>query len=308
MSNLAPDISPLGLEVDIWLRLWTWYHHGDTVARPAPVPEFSDNPWPANTNRDHDSAPIPDGLEGPWTRSTGRSADSTVYRSPLHVLRVARSPDSHHLIDVEALALGALSDDLIPRLVAAGAGWVLRLGLPGERPSAPGPWLEEMAAFALRLRYQDLPFLTPSVYPELLAVAEFTSAPLPPYPPATLETKLLPSHGDLHTGNLLINDTDDLAAVLDFERLALAPPERDVALWLTVLSGQVGLDATKRATAILCPNGVDPAALSSEILRLLEYMCRAALSHQSPSRHRTARYLVETFLAEPTIGTRLLAS
>lgn len=304
MSNTP---SPLGPDTDLWLRLWTWYHRGDTIPTPAPVPEFSSNPWPVRADREADSAPVPEGLVGPWTRSTGRSSQSTVYHSPLHVLRVARSPDSHHLIDVEALALGALSDDLIPRLVAAGAGWVLRLGLPGDRPTTAGPWLEEMAAFALRLRYQDLPFLSPAPYPELLAAAEFTSTPLPTYPPTTLDSKLLPSHGDLHTGNLLVNDTNDLAAVLDFERLALAPPERDVALWLTVLSGQAGLDATRRATTILCPNGVDADALSSEILRLLEYMCRSALSHQSESRHRTARYLVETFLAEPTIASRLLA-
>jgi hypothetical protein len=298
-------------DTDLWLRLWSWRHRDGAVDSPAPVPEFSDDPWPIAARRVETLPEIPKGLEGPWSRSHGRSVHSVVYRSPLHILRVARSNNSHPMVELEAMALHALSGELVPAVVSQGTGWLLRRGVSGTHPDAFGPWVGEMATFAKRLRTRDLPFLIPSGYPTLTAITELcgrSAAEALDLRPSLLSADLAPCHGDLHAGNLLVNDEGHLSAVLDFESISLAPPERDVAIWILVLAAQAGLESALAATKTLCPGGIRPEVLRAEIVRFLESAALSALNSANPARLRTARYLVERFIEDPDIALRALTS
>lgn len=304
LRSLSSPVSPLTPSDPLWPRLWARRHAGTSVLTLAPVPEITD-PWPpASASPDTDLGPETD-LPGPWERLRGGSRRSSVYHASGQVLRVARSPEHHTVIDREALSLAALAGDTVPSLLARGVGWLLRPSIDGERPTCPGPWVDELAAFVLRLRARDLPFLEPADYPEPTALALAAPDALEallaraPYPP--IPDLVVPVHGDLHAGNLLVDDKGHLLAVLDFESISLAPPERDHAIWVTVLPGQVGLAPLPHLSALLGP--FSPDVLHAELVRLLELTARAA---DTPARTTTARVLAEVLAASPDLPASLL--
>jgi hypothetical protein len=300
--------SPLDVTVPLWIRLWSWANSGTSIRVPAPVPEIQGDLWSAAPELAEGSLKEFSGHPGPWIRTHGGSEHSNVYHAPAQILRVSRSPEHHHLVDIEALSLLALCDEPVPTLVARGVGWVLRHSIEGDCPRDDGPWVEEVVGFAQRLRTRGLLFLSEVEYPRPNSLTAICGAAMVEsirgavsYP---TRAHCAPTHGDLHANNLLVDGTGHLVAVLDFESMALAPVERDLAIWITVLSGQVGLSAVRRAAGLLC-SSIDSSVLNAELLRLLEFVARRALG--DPARERTVYTLAHMLSEDPALPCSILA-
>jgi hypothetical protein len=310
MTSEGPisETSPLSANDPLWLRLWSWTHLGASVPVAGPTPEIPYDPWPLLPSEPEEPHQELVGHEGPWTRARGGSSHSNVYHSRSQVLRVSKSPDHHHVVDIEALALSALVGEPVPSLIEKGVGWLLRSSVFGDCPTEDGPWVEEAAEFAARLRLRDLSFIPIAKYPELRALEALCGRAMidallrsTPYPPSPANQA--PTHGDLHARNLLVGSSGHLIAVLDFESISLAPPERDIAIWLTVMVGQVGLASALRAAQVLC-GAPSPEVLRAEIIRLLEFTARRTLGVSE--RERTTRSLVSALVEDPDLPTKIL--
>jgi hypothetical protein len=201
----------------------------------------------------------------------------------------------------------------MPRLVAEGENWLVTERLAGVRPSKPGAWVESLALF-VRTFLDPLPaslagslsWREPLDVAPLVAVAGVDVVDAIQSSACPGEATR-PTHGDLHAGNVLVNAAGELVGVLDFETVALAPPECDVAKWLTVLSAQSGIDAARTATRLAYPLGIDCRVLHDELLRELVIAASTALSREEPAPYcATVRFLAESLAEDATLPARLL--
>lgn len=299
-------MSPLTAADPLWLRLWAWRNRGITVPFLPPVPECVGDPWPSAHSAALPLPSIPSNLAGPWHRAPGGSRSTVVFLSEYRVLRVVRPgvPEAQLAGEIAALRAGGT---LLPRLLTTGPGWLCMERLAGQHPSMSGPWVDELGAFAAQYRQTTAAGVPDRPEPEWSAL----DAALSPRVTTRLRTAIRTtdvrgavglSHGDLHGRNVLLDEQGRLQAVLDFEQVMLAPPEREVACWITLLAGQFGITAVQRATAVLCPDGVDGAVLHGEILRQLATAASSALNRVEPAAYlRTIRLLAELLIDDPSL-------
>ncbi len=306
----------LSLNDPLWLRVWIWRNKGNTVEVLPPLDpeELSDaglqqDPWPTPAHINRPKARIP--VKVPrrdWVQVDGGSRDAEVFSSEDLFLRVATVNMTGEKVVRQAKLYEACGYPA-PKVVASGENWMVTERVDGTHPTEPGEWVDSLAETVLGLRQKE------KMRP-LLTVLEPLTNSLENVLPSNLFRELhsiakqVPlsqniSHGDLHTKNLFTKN-NKIAGIIDFESAALAPLEKDTALWLTTLAGQTGIETV---TQLLQSIGepIDPMVLTGCLVHYLNEMATGALKRFDPQPYLlTVNYLAQQLAENPTQAADLI--
>lgn len=292
-----------------WLRLWAWRHRGSTIHNLPHLSEeelhlhgLEDDPWPLPSHVNRPEAKIPNGVPpGDWEPVRSGSRRVQVFFCDDLFLRVA-TPNSHEDRISKQIAFLKECGPPAPELVSYGDYWLITRRIPGSPPTSEGPWLSEMFEEFTRMNRREelLQLLNPwtpetsmlsSVLPSETVVALKDLAGMVPQ-------ESFVSHGDLQAQNVLVED-GSLSGIVDFEAVAAAPVERDVAIWLTALMGQVGVDAVRSA---FLESGITvrPMVLAGCLVHSINKAAASASRRFDPFPYATTvRCLAEWLVANP---------
>jgi hypothetical protein len=309
-------MSPLNETDPLWLRLWTWRHRGSTIKDLAPVSRdelkpfgLSEDPWPIPSHVNKPKARIPaDVPDMVWEPVRSGSRRVEVFCCGDFFLRVntPNSPDDKIRTQVDFYQQCGYP---APELVSFGDNWLITRRIPGELPTTCGPWLDEVFREVMKLRDREdlrscLSVWTPKTSMLSSVLDEKTVEVLEGLAALVPEEEFV-SHGDLQANNVIVKD-DHLKGIVDFEAVALAPIERDVALWLTTLSGQVGLVPLSNA---LVNSGITvrPLVLAGCVVHSINKAAASATRRFNPDPYiATVAYLAQWLAENPEGPYRLL--
>lgn len=293
----------------LFLRLWGCIHHGFSIPSKPETPEIDYDPWPTSSERANKHLPIPQEIAAEdWILTDGGSSGISTYLTRTQVLRLAKNEEGTKRIELESRVLSNGTYPL-PSVVRRGDTWLIIEKMKGSRPQTAGPWIDDLAELvqsSLHIRPSLLPYMADAPLDDLSSVVGKAAVDL------LLTTckkgeRIVPTHGDLHCGNLLINKAGNLCGVLDFEYACNAPVEREAAVWISVLAGQIGIKPVADLAAKAFPGGLSGAALRHEITRHLDLAAAYALSRASFEAHRkTVKTLVAMLLDDPSLPLNIL--
>jgi len=302
-------MSPLAPADHVWLRLWHHRHHGASIAFPAPIPELEYDPWPALDDGACLLTTIPPSLRHlPWVKAPGGSSHIATYLGDSLVLRLAVGAPGRDRLEREARALSSGSR-FFPALLEQTKDWLVAERLPGTRPVADGPWLEDLAVAVREGLFKDPALLPSRPASDLGSLVRLLGVPVVAHlaMASTTVSSSTATHGDLHCGNILVDAEGRLGGVLDFENAYEAPLECEAAVWLTVLTGQIGLAPVRRLARHVFPTGASGTLLRHELLRHLDSAAQDALgSGARPEHRRTVVLLAQMLADDPDLPLRLL--
>ena len=302
-------MSSLNETDSFWLRLWAWRHRGSTIQdlpflskEELHLHGLEDDPWPLPSHINRPEAKIPDGVpSGNWEPVRSGSRRVQVFFCEDLFLRVA-TPNSHEDRIAKQVAFLKKCGSPAPELVSYGDYWLVTKRISGSSPANGGPWLDEMfEEFKKMNEREELLSLLPSWTPE----TSMLSSVLPTETVSALKdlADMVPkeffvSHGDLQAQNVLVAD-GKLSGIVDFEAVAAAPVERDAAIWLTALMGQVGVDVVRSA---FLDSGirVRPMVLAGCLVHSINKAAASASRRFDPFPYATTvRCLAEWLVANP---------
>lgn len=290
--------NPLTEDTPLWLRLWGHATLGSNPGvEPPPIQEkelaankLPNPPWtpPGHIIKKAPKMPA-DAPKRDWYHVRGSlGATGATFLSNDLVLRVAWEETDKTFLKKEELIISKAP--LAPTLKAAGDGWIAVAFCEGTHPQRDGNWVGELQTFREKLRLQNLPVCKPWEHKiETAKNLDTQQKHVALNSPRTLV------HGDLHARNLLVNEKGNLQCVLDFETLSWAPKELDLAKWITVLAGQVGLDTIKKLAGMENFNPVVVAACLAVLARHSKNAAERIGAHYLTT---TADYLYDQATAE----------
>lgn len=309
-------VSLLSENDPLWFRLWTWRHRGSTIDQPAPVGVeeckqygLDLDPWPLPSHVNRPKARVPaDAPAGVWEPVSSGSRRVEVLSSDDMFLRVATPNATDHKLRMQVEFLQECGWPA-PELVSFGEDWLATRRIDGVSPDVGGPWVAEMMEAAMGLRERDelracLRFWRPDTSMLSSVLSDRVVSVLEELAKAVPEENFV-SHGDLQCKNVLVRE-GRLSGIVDFEAVALAPLERDVAIWCTALAGQIGLEAVGAA---IRKSGVQvrPLVLAGCLVHSINKAAASAARRFDPAPYvATVEYLAEWLAGDPEQPYRLL--